>query len=165
LQTFSNSIAAYQKKYHTTPASIDQLKAMTNEVPDSEYLPFEGLKDGWRNPYIITNYGSNLVVISYGRDGKPGGTGVDCDLTSVNPHPLESVPTFSQFWANPEMGGMIKSSIICGVLAGILSLFTIRIPALNRRTLLVLALKLFLTLIGTLYITSIITAVHVPSGH
>ena len=40
--------------------------------------------DPWGSPYIYRAPGKNrdYDVVSYGRDGKPGGTGEDADLTN-----------------------------------------------------------------------------------
>src|SRR3954469_168351 len=38
--------------------------------------------DGWGRPFVLrTNFGPRLVIVSYGRDGKPGGLGEDADGT------------------------------------------------------------------------------------
>lgn len=42
-------------------------------------------KDPWGNPYHYTSPGPDgqaYEIISYGRDGKPGGTGYDADISS-----------------------------------------------------------------------------------
>jgi hypothetical protein len=108
---------------------------------------------------------NGLLVTSLGRDGQLGGRGPDADLTSKNPKPKESLPTFSQFLANERFHGMIVSSIVCGALAVFLSLLTVRIPDLGKRGITILVLSLCATLIGTLFVTIIITALHIPSGH
>ena len=38
--------------------------------------------DPWGHPYVYWMDGSTGAVVSYGADGKPGGTGVDADLSS-----------------------------------------------------------------------------------
>ncbi|MFP2958959.1 type II secretion system protein GspG [Myxococcus sp. 1LA] len=38
--------------------------------------------DPWGHPYVYWMNGSSGAVISYGADGKPGGTGLDADLSS-----------------------------------------------------------------------------------
>jgi len=165
LKDMSNAIAAYQQKFKVNPRTFEQIQAMTNEVPEMGYWSAVGFIDGWQNPLALTNEGTNCVIISYGRDGKSGGKGIDYDLTSENRNPKESVPTFDQFFYNKEMQGMIISSYICGGLAALLSLLTVRVPNLTKRGLMILALSLCATLIGTLFVATMITALHVPSGH
>jgi general secretion pathway protein G len=38
--------------------------------------------DPWGHPYVYWMDGTSGAVVSYGADGKPGGTGVDADLSS-----------------------------------------------------------------------------------
>jgi general secretion pathway protein G len=43
-----------------------------------------GLVDPWKKPYIYSNPGkaATYQVMSFGRDGQPGGTGEDADIVS-----------------------------------------------------------------------------------
>ncbi len=165
LKDMGQAAAAYQEQYKVVPNTFEQLKMMTNAIPEMGFWSFRGFTDGWQHPYVISNEGTNCLIISYGHDGKPGGKGIDYDLTSKNPRPKEAWPTFAQFWENERFNGMIGSSIVCGILAGFLSLLTVRIPNLNKRGIIILVFSLCATLVGTLFVTVMITAVHVPSGH
>lgn len=40
------------------------------------------LKDPWNSPFEYSQTGRSFVITSYGADKKPGGTGVDADITS-----------------------------------------------------------------------------------
>lgn len=42
----------------------------------------ESVKDPWGNPYIYKVEGGKPVIISYGKDGAPGGEGNDADISS-----------------------------------------------------------------------------------
>jgi hypothetical protein len=165
LKDMVKAITAYQQKFNVVPNTFEQLRTMTNDVPEMEYYSEDGFVDGWRRPFIFSNEETNCLIISYGGDGKPGGKGIDCDLTSDNPHPKESSPTFAQFFDNKACKGMIDSSFICGGLAALVSLFTVRVPNLKKRGLIILVLSLCATLISTFFVTTIITALHIPSGH
>lgn len=165
LENMGKAITAFQQKFNSNPTNFEQLQGMTNEVPEMDIWFSEGFTDGWRHPFIFTNEGMNCLIISFGRDGKPGGNGIDYDLTSSDLHPKESSPTLAQFFDNKECEGMIHWSFICGGLAALLSLLTVRVPNLTKRGLMILALSLCATLIGTLFVATMITALHVPSGH
>jgi general secretion pathway protein G len=39
-------------------------------------------EDPWHNPYAYVSDGRRFEIISYGRDGQPGGDGDDADLSS-----------------------------------------------------------------------------------
>ena len=47
------------------------------------YLKESALKDPWNTPYEYSNSGGrSFTITSYGADKKPGGTGVDADVTN-----------------------------------------------------------------------------------
>jgi hypothetical protein len=169
LREIHYALVLYQQKSNALPSSLEQFRAFTNDdnVPFSSIFldPNGGFWDAWHHPFIYSRDGTNFLVTSYGRDGKPGGRGPDADLTDKNPRPKEAWPTFGQFLHNERFGGMIASSIICGILAAFLSLLTVRVPDLNKRGIIILVLSLCATLIGTFIVTTFITAVHIPSGH
>jgi hypothetical protein len=165
LESIAQAIGAYKIKYNTSPTNFEQLQQMTNEAPEMAWLLNKGFYDGWNRPFILSNEHSNCLVISYGADGKPGGEGIDFDLTSENPKSEESAPTFRQFWGNQLCSDMIHWCFICGGMAALLSLFTVRVPDLTERGVVILILSLGATFVSTLFITSIITALHIPSGH
>lgn len=72
------------------PTSDQGLKALL-EAPagvknwDGPYLMHrDGILDPWGSPYRYTPPGANgqAIVMTYGADGKPGGSGEDSDVTS-----------------------------------------------------------------------------------
>lgn len=152
----------YQKKFGEPARSISDLEKMTNDLV---VFDTQSDGDGWHHPFVFSVSGTNVTITSYGRDGKPGGIGLDCDLTTANWAPPEARPTFEQFVYDMPTGGMIKTSIACGGLAFLLALFTIKIPTLSRSGFLRLALRLILTTIAAAFVATIITGLHVPSGH
>src|ERR1017187_5846324 len=168
LKDINRLITQYQQKSNSVPRSLDQLRSVATESDVQFDIQFNSdgkIEDGWKRPFLFSSDGTNYLVTTYGRDGKLGGIWLDCDLTSKNPKPKESLPTFGQFLDNVRVRGMIESCIVCGGLAFFLCFFTIEIPELTRRGLVFLGLKLGATIIGTFIVTSFITALHIPSGH
>ena len=39
--------------------------------------------DAWGNPFVYKNYGKKFQIMSYGRDGKKGGEGLDADIANI----------------------------------------------------------------------------------
>jgi hypothetical protein len=39
------------------------------------------ITDGWGNPIVVCVQGSTITLISYGNDGKPGGSGERADIS------------------------------------------------------------------------------------
>jgi general secretion pathway protein G len=69
----------------TTEEGLPALNAAPQGVTnwDGPYLKKDVPLDPWGHPYIYTQPGihqNDFDVISYGRDGRPGGTGEDADL-------------------------------------------------------------------------------------
>ena len=162
LKSLGAAISDYEKRFGGPPHSINDLGS-TNEGSYILNARLDG--DGWHRPFIFSLSGTDAVAISYGLDGKPGGFGLDCDLTSTNWAPRESRPTFQQFLYDMPTGGMIKTSIACGVLTFLLALFTIKVPPLTRPAISSFALRIILTTIAAAFVATIITGLHVPSGH
>ncbi|QIG79741.1 type II secretion system major pseudopilin GspG [Stakelama tenebrarum] len=71
--------------YPTTQQGLQALveKPSTPPVPTAwssgGYLDSPPL-DAWGNPYVYTNEGARFSLKSLGRDGEPGGEGVDADI-------------------------------------------------------------------------------------
>jgi hypothetical protein len=67
----------YRAQYGAQPHSLTQLQTGRPELVD----PWD--KDAWGREIILVPYSESLgygQIMSYGRDGKPGGTGVDGDM-------------------------------------------------------------------------------------
>ncbi|HQT25940.1 MAG TPA: type II secretion system major pseudopilin GspG [Burkholderiales bacterium] len=72
--------------YPTTEQGLAALNAKpANEVKwDGPYLKKKVPLDPWGKPYVYRQPGEHgdYDLLSYGRDGQPGGTGEDADITS-----------------------------------------------------------------------------------
>ncbi len=73
-------------KYPTTDQGLEVLRTNQGDVSkwDGPYLKKEVPKDPWSNAYEYKSPGENgdYDLISYGRDGAPGGEGEDADVVS-----------------------------------------------------------------------------------
>jgi hypothetical protein len=164
LKKIDQCLTQYVQQFRTSPASLAHLLAMTNGVPPSE--PDSLSFDGWHRPFLFSADGTNCLVTSLGRDGKPGGQGLDFDLTNKDRYPKQARPTFRQFLLEmPSLHRMIFDCFFCGALAFVLCLVTVKAPELSWSGLLVLGMKLLATTVGALIVASVITALHIPSGH
>jgi hypothetical protein len=137
---------------------------MTNGVPPSEEDRYS--LDGWERPYTFATDGTNCLITSLGRDGKPGGRGLDCDLSNKDRRPKAAFPTFHQFlFEMPSFGGMIMICLLCGGLAGLLCLAKARMPELTLPGLVLAGFRLGAIIVGTLIVAFMISSLHIPSGH
>jgi hypothetical protein len=165
LREIDDAITSYQQKSNAVPRSLEQLRDVGKEDRLRFLFENDAVLDGWHRPFHSTFDGTNFLVTSYGRDGKPGGTGLDCDLTNKDPRPSKSSPTFLRFVCEKDLRGMVGTCVVCGVLTFLLSLLTIKPPDLTRQMRFVLARKLVATVIGAAIVTVIISILHFPSGH
>jgi hypothetical protein len=164
LRRFDQCLTQYQQQFHSAPNSLAQLLAMTNGVPPPEDKRFSS--DGWERPYLFTTDGTNCLITSLGRDGKPGGRGLDCDMTNKDRTPKEAFPTFHQFlFEMPRFRGMIMICLLCGGLAGLLCFSKARIPELTLPGLVLAGFRLGATIVGAFIVAFIISCLHIPSGH
>jgi general secretion pathway protein G len=70
-------LKTYYAKKGNYPDTAAGLRALV-DAQILERMP----TDGWDREYIYLNEGGKPVVMSYGRDGAPGGTDLDTDLSS-----------------------------------------------------------------------------------
>lgn len=159
LDQFAQAIDAYKEQTGTVPSSLDDLEAM--EEPSLRFSDPGQRMDGWRRPFILETDGKDCLVISYGRDGKPGGAGLDHDLTHVEPRPPGSPPTLSQFLLDSRCRHMIGACILGGAAAFVLACFVVKPGQVNRRSIADIIFWLAITTIGATFIA----VLHIPSGH
>lgn len=76
-------------KYPTTEQGLQALVTQPSDPSITNYRAGGYLpalpKDPWNNPYQYVSPGANgrdYDIISYGRDGKPGGEGYDADIST-----------------------------------------------------------------------------------
>ncbi len=84
VDTIASKIESYQQDVGTLPPDLDALvKAPGNSAGWlGPYAKPQELNDPWGHPleYHVPGQGGPYDLISYGRDGKPGGDSVDADI-------------------------------------------------------------------------------------
>jgi general secretion pathway protein G len=151
-------IKAFIKKSGAPPRSLRELQSPSNEA-DFNYL------DTWGQPLDYQLQGRSYTLVSYGRDGKPGGVGLDADLSNLNPRPPAAELPFQHVIFHPLAEGMLWMSLFSGALVFVLTFATVKPQSLSREGALGLLAQLVVTLIGTVFAAGFITVMHVPSGH
>ncbi len=72
--------------YPTTEQGLEALYTRPTNEPkwDGPYLKKDVPPDPWGNPYVYKSPGDHgeVDLLSYGKDGQPGGTGEDADITN-----------------------------------------------------------------------------------
>lgn len=80
-----NAINMYYTDCGKYPQSLDNLMQQdancSNWGPEP-YAKGSQLKDPWGNPYVYELDGQTFTLISYGKDGREGGSSYNADITS-----------------------------------------------------------------------------------
>lgn len=163
LKTASNYINIYRKRQGKLPASLKDVVALLGE---NNFINDNGeLFDGWRNPIIYQRRGASYLLISYGRDGKPGGVGLDCDFSSDNLNPQNAAMPFSQVTSNPAASSLIRASLISAAATFLLAFSLIKPKKLSFEDVGCLVLQIAATLLATFIFASILVLAAVSWGH
>ncbi|WP_448213069.1 type II secretion system major pseudopilin GspG [Colwellia sp. MEBiC06753] len=83
MQMFETAIDTYRLDVGTVPASLEELRSSDDPSWDGPYLPKAIPMDPWGQPYVYIVPGKDgrpYDMMSYGLDGKEGGTGESEDI-------------------------------------------------------------------------------------
>ena len=89
IKAIMSALQLYRLDHFKYPTADEGLKALVtppdtgNGAPPTAYLDKEPM-DPWQHPYQYLNPGvhGEVDVLTYGRDGQPGGEGYDADIGS-----------------------------------------------------------------------------------
>jgi hypothetical protein len=104
----------YAKKHGHYPDSLKEAFPEDMDLRSTSYF------DRWKNPYQYVRTDSGFRLFSLGRDGKPGGVGLDADFDLVNSPDLDLPITPSQFLFEGEGSGtLFRVAISASLCAGL----------------------------------------------
>jgi general secretion pathway protein G len=85
IKNFETALVGYKIAFKKMPSMDEGLNALVNNSK-KKFLNTDTIpKDPWGNEYVYNHEGgNNYTIISYGEDGKSGGTGVNADINSNN---------------------------------------------------------------------------------
>jgi general secretion pathway protein G len=84
VQTLAEKVQQFEADTGALPDSLDDLVQSDAAGWLGPYAKTAELKDPWNNEWDYKLPGDNrpFDLVSYGKDGKPGGTSVDADITN-----------------------------------------------------------------------------------
>jgi len=124
------------------------------------------LHDCWDRPIEYTTDGETFQLKSFGQDGKPGGRGLDYDLTHDNLNASESFPTYYQFLFECSTEGiLITSCLASGIITFFMTLVIAESKRLYRKKAIRIIIDFAITAIGALVVALILSILHIPTGH
>ena len=147
LRRLEQAVGLYRQKFGALPGSLAKLNDIDLESPSD----YGQERDGWGHLFSYSAQGTNYLVTSFGRDGKPGGKGLDCDRSDA-----EEVS---------RGGEMLSGCLLAGVATFVLTLFLVKRPDFTPSGLVKLAIKLGLTTVGAVIIGAMMAALHLPVKH
>jgi len=100
-QVGKSEVQATRAQIDALEKALDQYRLDTRRYPSTEqglqalverpagearwngpYLRKAVPSDPWGNPYVYRNAGDGVDILSYGRDGRPGGSELDADIAN-----------------------------------------------------------------------------------
>lgn len=130
-------------------------------------------QDPWGNPYQYQARGKGYALTTLGRDGKPGGVGLNADLVitelTANDEGFSAIrrsslgsPTLSQFAFGSQAAGVWLTSSLAGVFAVVACLVSIKPWSTVARP---SWFRLSATLVFCVFVGVVMSVFHVPSHH
>jgi general secretion pathway protein G len=124
------------------------------------------LGDAWERPFVYSVHDDGVELYSLGRDGRPGGIGLDADLYGDRRNDEAARLPFRQFFHETETRGNRGPCMMIALIAAVqyLSLQIYERPAASagRRQGILLALGV---IVGATIVALLVTPAHIPSGH
>jgi len=84
IRNFKTALVGYKLKFKRFPTTSEGLEALVNNEKGVSFLDGKEIPlDPWGNPYVYTSESSRQFrIVSYGADGRAGGTGYEADIDS-----------------------------------------------------------------------------------
>ena len=148
-------VQRFISEHHKVPQSWD-------DIPEGNSYA----SDGWNNKTRLEAQGKSYDIIDYGRDGVPGGQGLDADVSLRHPQNADETLSLREQMGDPYYSETFRPAIWAGLLCSVLSILTVRFPKTLKwdRWAVFLFSLLCLSFFST-WFAAIIGSLHAPSSH
>ncbi len=84
IAALAGKVSEYENDTGNLPQRLDDLVSSSSNAKGwlGPYSKESELKDPWNTPFEYSLSGRSFVITSYGADRKPGGSGVDADISN-----------------------------------------------------------------------------------
>lgn len=84
MRSIEQALKLYRLQHGRYPTTSEGLQALVQPGPNGKRYLDRVPKDAWGRDFVYLSPGvhGDFDLVSYGADGKPGGTGVDADITN-----------------------------------------------------------------------------------
>ena len=165
---FSPEQTTTQWSLKSVVAAVEFYKQEHGSYPtDLQKLPHDEFRqtDGWKRPWVYSVEGGKPLIESLGRDGKRGGSHENADLSSLAPRPQTAQLSMWGQWTHPAALGLRIVALLVGASMATLIFVGLKQQTFERKSLLPLAISLFVSLAIAVSGAGFIAIAHVPSGH
>lgn len=168
LKDIAFALNRHKEEHGSYPAKLPK-------SPELDYLKGNGkgpLLDSWGNPIQYSISEGEFALFSFGRDGKPGGVGLDADLYFDGRNRDKTRPTFEQFYFTDDEAEVANDGFVTtGIMTGILVAVTVLVSLQGQKaTTLPLVIWQQFTAITAIVVLALVfglymLVVHIPNGH
>jgi Type II secretion system (T2SS), protein G len=156
-------VERYKKETGKLPATLSDLDTLKDHVPMGENG--KPPADSWRRPFQYQVTGDSYDLYSLGRDGQPGGVGLDADLYAGKSDRSAEDPTLWQFTVEPGTAGIQVTCIAAGILSFPICLIGAKNEPWNGTSVINALVRYGITAIFAVVAAVAISFLHIPSGH
>ncbi len=169
LHTFSaieSMLMQHQQGMNALPRSLAELRRIAPTYDELHWDQDSHPLDAWGRPILYSVEGGQFTLSSFGRDGKPGGVGLDADLVRPDADPEEFMIPFHQFVLHEPARGVVATCVVCGIVVFFVGMVSIAPSAMQSKAgIVAVLLKVVVTILGAVIAAAFITALHIPNHH
>lgn len=163
-------LKGYLEKHHQRtkdyPETLNEL-SLPDEDPFVRVAASGYPVDAWGNDYQFRVTDQTFELSSLGRDGRPGGLGLDADLDhrqSTFDSTEEMRLTFQQFATDIDTSRIKRGCLILGGISSVV-VFSLLGDYSRRTSSSQLALSIVITIAGSIVMAMFMSALHIPNHH
>ncbi|MBY0457808.1 MAG: type II secretion system protein GspG [Gemmataceae bacterium] len=157
LDDIQKAVEEHRQVTGRLPASLSEMPSLKDRHGTDADGRFVDL---WGHPFRYQVEGEDFTLCSFGRDGRPGGDGLDADIYPTSAGRPFQPPTLRQFTFDLPTVAVQETCFAAGVCAALVCL----LPSRNRRGVGFFA-RVGVTAVGAVLVAVVLSALHVPSGH
>lgn len=174
LSSTGRVLEEYHQQHGDYPESLqsyDDYREAKKAEDKNAYVPGIVLEDEWGRPFQYTVDKNRLTLSSFGRDGRPGGIGLDADLYHDARNHEETLATFRQFFKETDPAEVDRRpSKFFSLLGGGMIAFSLFFSLCKEDLQEPFSVRYLLLVAGVVVTAAIaiglfLLPLHVPSGH
>lgn len=162
LEVLHETLELHHKKTGVYPSRLEDLDPIAS-AQFRKRTDEDKLVDLWRNPFQYSSDGTQYTLYSLGRDGQPGGDGLDADIYGRGKQ--DFLPTLVQFTTDPMSRGFRFTCEMAGLSGFALCLVLGLGKTWSRQSLLKNLVGLAVTAGACVFAAVVMSFLHIPSGH